>query len=473
MSAYYKTLLCAVLGMISIATSFAGNPQRIGHTTLTPRHSSPDDKGLYAAAIDPAHGYAYFMGNYLYKVDITGNLPVPIGPSIYVGQPSFCAIDTAAGQLYTSKSTLNRYALNGTNALSTNGSLTLAAGYAAEVLVDDSDPNPANHYAYVLCTTTGSPARLAKVALGTFTELGSIPLAANESNFLFAAAADARNGYGYYVNSPGASSDAPVVVKIKFTPGTNLPVRIGALTFGVSGDFVDGGSIDTLHGYVYYGTYGATNLPGRIYKIGLEPGDVAPTLAGEVDLHAGEARLAASFCDPANGFVYFADDNTYPGHLYQFALNGTHSPVEIASFAMQATTNTTPPNGTTATNTTTNLDGVLPFGEVYFRSAVIDPLRGVAYLGQDSRPNQIVKLQLAKVDSINVASAHHLGNGFQLGFSNISGGAFSVLATTNPFIPLTNWTSLGAATENPPGQFSFNDPQATNLPSRFYRVTTP
>jgi hypothetical protein len=210
-----------------------------------------------------------------------------------------------------------------------------------------------------------------------------------------------------------------------------------------------------------------------IYKVRLEAGDVPPTLAGEVDLHAGEARLAASVCDPTNGFVYFADDNTYPGHLYQFALNGTNAPLEIASYAMQSTTNIPPPNGTTTNNTTTNLDGLLPFGEVFFRSAVIDPLRGFAYLGQDSRPNQVVKVQLAKVDSINVTSIQPQGGAIQIGFSNILGGTFSVFATTNLTQPLTSWTSFGGAIESPPGQFQFSDPQATNQPARFYRVSSP
>ena len=40
----------------------AGNMQRIGHATLTPRHSNPDDKGMYAAFIDATNGYAYFVG---------------------------------------------------------------------------------------------------------------------------------------------------------------------------------------------------------------------------------------------------------------------------------------------------------------------------------------------------------------------------------------------------------------------------
>jgi hypothetical protein len=40
-------------------------------------------------------------------------------------------------------------------------------------------------------------------------------------------------------------------------------------------------------------------------------------------------------------------------------------------------------------------------------------------------------------------------------------------------MPLSNWTTLGAATEVSPGQFQFTDPQATNTPQRFYRVRSP
>jgi hypothetical protein len=101
--------------------------------------------------------------------------------------------------------------------------------------------------------------------------------------------------------------------------------------------------------------------------------------------------------------------------------NGLCYALTIASYAMQSTTNIPPPNGTTTNNTTTNLDGVLPFGEVFFRSAVIDPLRGFAYLGQDSRPNQVVKAQLARADSFNIARIRPQAGAFQFGFSNILG----------------------------------------------------
>ncbi|MBC8096167.1 MAG: hypothetical protein H7Y43_10170 [Akkermansiaceae bacterium] len=62
---------------------------------------------------------------------------------------------------------------------------------------------------------------------------------------------------------------------------------------------------------------------------------------------------------------------------------------------------------------------------------------------------------------------------FQFAFTNIASQPFTVLATTNLALPISNWTVLGLATEGPPGQFQFTDPQATNNPKRFYRVRWP
>jgi hypothetical protein len=61
----------------------------------------------------------------------------------------------------------------------------------------------------------------------------------------------------------------------------------------------------------------------------------------------------------------------------------------------------------------------------------------------------------------------------QFCFTNSVGALFGVLATTNPALPLSNWTALGGVTEVAPGQFQFTDPQATNTPRRFYRVRSP
>ena len=65
------------------------------------------------------------------------------------------------------------------------------------------------------------------------------------------------------------------------------------------------------------------------------------------------------------------------------------------------------------------------------------------------------------------------GGACQFTFTNTPGLGFTVLAATNPALPLSNWTVLGSATEVSPGQFQFTDPQATNTPQRFYRVRSP
>ena len=456
----------------------AGGPQRIGHTTFAPRHTSPDDRGLYTALIDATNGYAYFVGNYLIKVDITGNLPVQVGPAIATGQSSESAIDTAAGFAYLlGGGAVRRYALGtGANPVTSNASLTLLAGTANSIVIDDSDPNPANHYGYVICTVSGSTAKVAKVALSTFTELGSVPLQTGETNFWFGRS-DAKNGYGYFGSFPNSTiSNAPMVLKIKFTPGTNAPVRIGTVRLDTAPEFLDGASIDTVHGYAYYGTYESdTNNPAVVYKVKLEAGDVAPTLVGKISLHAGESRLAASVVDPQGGYVYFANDNTYPGGVYQLSLNGTNLPVEISYLQFQGGTNSSPPpNGTTTNNTTTDISGLLPFGEVFFRSAVFDPVRGYAYFGQDSRPNQVVKVKLAQVDPFTLNGAKIQANGsLQFTYTNIPGAPFTALTTTNLSFPLTNWLALGPVTESPPGQYQFTDLPATNSPPRYYRVRSP
>jgi hypothetical protein len=373
----------------------AGDLQRIGHTTLTPRHSNPDDKGMYAALIDPVNGYAYFVGNYLSKLDLSGPLPVPVGPALSTGQFASGAIDIAAGYAYFAGGTIKRFALGaGSNPVTAAGSLSLSVGATACLVIDDADPNPANHYAYVLAN--GTPARIVKIALATFTELGSVTLAPGEDKSLLASFADPVKGYAYFVTTPNtAGPNISRVVKVKMTHGSNSPVRVGAVDLDTVPTFIDGGSIDTVHGYAYYGTYDSDPaVSAKVYKVKLENGDVAPILVGNTALGTGEGRLAASVIDPANGFVYFADDNSYPGHIYQLSLNGPNLPTEIAVLPLQpGTSSSTPPNGTTTQNVST--DSNLPYGEVLFRSAVFDPIHGYAYFGQDSRPNQVVKVQVA------------------------------------------------------------------------------
>lgn len=462
-----------VVGFALLAN--AGGPQRLGHTTLLPEHAN--DKGLYAAVIDPTNGYAYFFGNYLSKVDITGNLPVQIGPALQSGQSSEAAIDPEAGYAYLPKygGTIYRFALGaGTNAVSSAGSLSLTGTGATSIVIDNSDPDPANHYGYVLCS--GTPATVVKVALSTFTAVSSLTLNAGENAFAWGQI-DVQKGYAYFASYILYNSPAiPQVVKIKLTPGANAPIRLGTVNLGATPVPLWTSSIDTLHGYLYYGTdNGTTNIPETVFKVKVGDGDSLPTPVpfGGVTLHTNEVQLISQVVDPVGGYIYFGDDNTYPAKIYQFALNGTNPPVEMGYLQLQGGTNSaTPPNGVTTANFAG--DGTnLPFGEVMLRSAVFDPVRGYAYFGQDSRPNQVVKVQLEK-DTLAISNgAKQLGGAFQLSFTYTPGATVTALYATNPATPLTNWSVLGSATETSPGQFQFTDPQAANGTQRFYRVRSP
>jgi hypothetical protein len=65
------------------------------------------------------------------------------------------------------------------------------------------------------------------------------------------------------------------------------------------------------------------------------------------------------------------------------------------------------------------------------------------------------------------------GGDFQFKFTNAPGLSFSALASTNPGLPLSNWSWLGQITDGPPGQFQFIDFGAANYSQRFYRVRSP
>jgi N-acetylneuraminic acid mutarotase len=73
-----------------------------------------------------------------------------------------------------------------------------------------------------------------------------------------------------------------------------------------------------------------------------------------------------------------------------------------------------------------------------------------------------------------LANAHRLVDGsFQFSFTNSPGASFTVLASSNPALPLISWSVLGAAIEVSSGRFQFTDTQATNFSKRSYGVRSP
>lgn len=64
-----------------------------------------------------------------------------------------------------------------------------------------------------------------------------------------------------------------------------------------------------------------------------------------------------------------------------------------------------------------------------------------------------------------------LNNGaFRFEFDNTPRARFSVLATTNLFLPFSGWNLPGLIVESPPGHFQFTDDMSTNMLQRFYQV---
>jgi hypothetical protein len=60
-----------------------------------------------------------------------------------------------------------------------------------------------------------------------------------------------------------------------------------------------------------------------------------------------------------------------------------------------------------------------------------------------------------------------LANGlFQLGYASSDSRSWTVFASTN----LSDWNSIGAATQTSPGWFQFTDPAAANSAQRFYQL---
>ena len=69
---------------------------------------------------------------------------------------------------------------------------------------------------------------------------------------------------------------------------------------------------------------------------------------------------------------------------------------------------------------------------------------------------------------------HLLGDGtIQFTFTNLPGASFTVLTTTNPFLPLADWTIAGVPTNIGPGLFQFTSQPLTNDSQRFYDVSSP
>ena len=146
-------------------------------------------------------------------------------------------------------------------------------------------------------------------------------------------------------------------------------------------------------------------------------------------------------------------------------LNGTF----VATAATNATWNCT----CTWTSQLLPISSAVPFNSVVVHyDAAPSPIPNPC---QDYGPIFLAdNMTVTAAPAIILSNLSKLANGvFQFTFTSTPNAPFTVLGTTNLSLPFTNWTALVGLTEGPPGQYQFTDLQATNVPQRFYRVTSP
>ena len=243
-------------------------------------------------------------------------------------------------------------------------------------------------------------------------------------------------------------------------------------------------------GFIVYGvpgipSPGANGLGGAIYNAGtlaiyqstLVSGVASggPGFVGDLTSAPGVGR---------GGGIY--SENSFSLQNSIVAANSADSAANIFGFLSAGTTNLTSGDpllaplgyygGPTPTRPPLPGSPAIDAGDSVAASPFATDQRGLPRSSGLRADLGAVELQLAAQRFPVNARVTRLGNGtVQFGFTNLLGGSFTVLATTDPAAPADAWSNLGAAAETPPGsgQFQFTDPQATTYPQRFYRLRSP
>lgn len=401
-------LLGTLAGYFPCWSPAQANMRRDGALTLN--EASGDNKGFYAATIDPANGFAYFAAKFVYKVNITTPLPTQVGAGVSLdGNEAFSsAMDSTAGFAYfVAGSSIYQIQANGNGAPALSATMYAPFGsstFLTQLLIDTSDP--ANHYLYVMTQTGGTSSTLYKLALNNFPNtsaiIGSATTTAEEPALGYGMI-DLTNGCAYY--GPYIATAQPLyLVKFALGSGASGPTNLASLLLDPETNRCTGGmALDMANGYGYCCSDDTDSLygHGRVYKWALN-GMAAPTLVVYTDMATNEGYCHVAVFKPQNALLYFASDLSYPCYVHRFRLPpGTNAPVETGSLPLLGSTNTIVPAwGTNPTN-------VSNWGEVFARSIAYDPVQDFAYIGRDcadKQPqpftNQIVKVALDRDEAL-------------------------------------------------------------------------
>ena len=106
------------------------------------------------------------------------------------------------------------------------------------------------------------------------------------------------------------------------------------------------------------------------------------------------------------------------------------------------------------------------------------PFSGQAWFDTNAVPitgqRQSLQMGLPIIPAPALGNLVALGGGrYRFSFSGPTGAPYTVLATTNVSLPVSQWLQLGPAVEVTSGQFAFTDTPPPGSPARFYRVRSP
>jgi Concanavalin A-like lectin/glucanases superfamily/Immunoglobulin I-set domain len=92
----------------------------------------------------------------------------------------------------------------------------------------------------------------------------------------------------------------------------------------------------------------------------------------------------------------------------------------------------------------------------------------------NSAGNATSSAAVLQVQSFALSAVSHLSDGnVQFSGTGPANTGYSILATTNIALPLSQWTVLTSGNFDGAGQFTFTDLNATNNPTQFYRISMP
>ena len=393
--------LADTAGVLSQGTTAypSAGMRRVNKITL----SNPLYRGMYLGLIDEPRGYAYFTSagsvnpGWFVKVNIQGDVPWEVGADHGgTNEAIFIAgvLDSELGYAYVgttmSPYKIVRFALGiGDTPPTYAGSIALAAGATtpAGAVLDTTDP--AHHFAYFACI--GSPGRIVKIALETFTEVAALTLSGPGESALRRAVFDPVNRCAYFATIGTAATAR--IVKIRCTDGSAPPEYIGQCE--IEATRLGSVAMDFAGGYALFGAYYPGVVPAKVYKVRLN-GTAPPTFVSAMPMGAGERELCSAVVDPVAGCGFFGEDHMYPGRIFKVRFGaGDSMPVEIGALLLESGSQPNPADGSNVINSPPTL-----YGEVFLQSAVRDSAKGYAYFGTDSSPGQIVKVALGHQGAI-------------------------------------------------------------------------